>query len=119
MFKLIDTHCHLEEIENLEAVIEKAKLVGVIAIVAVGSDYDSNREVLEIAGKYKNFVFPALGLHPGNLAETKIDLTFDQIGVEKAVFHWYSGTSSVRRKIIEGNYFLSANPAAFRFCLLE
>ena len=41
--------------------------------------------------------------------------TFDLVkesGVEKAVFHWYSGTSSVRRKIIEGNYFLSANPAA-------
>ena len=40
MYRLIDTHAHLEEIENLESVIAEAKSAGVVAIVAVGSDCD-------------------------------------------------------------------------------
>ena len=33
-------------------------------------------------------------------------------GVEKAVFHWFTGFSSVLREIIEAGYFISATPAA-------
>ncbi len=33
--ELIDSHCHLEEIENLELVIEKAKSIGVVALIDV------------------------------------------------------------------------------------
>ena len=178
MFKLIDSHCHLEEIENLDLAIKKAKSVGIIAIIGVGSDYQSNREVLEMAKKYKGFVFPALGYHPWELkpGEISVNLKFienylpeaialgeigldykkeirkvaekelqksvfsqlleiakrhqkpviihsryawqdafdlvKESGIEKAVFHWYSGTSSVLREIINSGYFLSATPAA-------
>ena len=70
--KLIDSHCHLEEIENLGAAIGKAKSVGVVAIITVGSDYQSNNQVLEIAEKYKGFVYPALGFHPARLEASKI-----------------------------------------------
>ncbi len=38
-----------------------------VAIVAVGSDYESNNRVLEIAARHEGFVYPALGLHPGVL----------------------------------------------------
>ena len=65
--RLVDSHAHLEELEDLGSAIERAKQSGVVAIVAVGSDYESNHQVLEIAGKYQGFVHPALGLHPGRL----------------------------------------------------
>ena len=70
MYKLIDSHSHLEELEGLETAIERAKCSGIVAIVTVGSDYESNHRVLEIAEKYKPYVYPALGCHPWSLTAT-------------------------------------------------
>ncbi|MFC1944025.1 TatD family hydrolase [Chloroflexota bacterium] len=67
MHKLIDTHAHLDELEHLDEAIEKAKSFGVTAIAAVGSDYESNNRVLEIAARYSPYIYPALGLHPSRL----------------------------------------------------
>jgi TatD DNase family protein len=177
MYQLIDTHAHLEEIDNLEQVITAAKAAGVAAVVAVGSDYRSNEKVLAIAQRYKGFVYPALGLHPSNISQTDVDATLKfieahikevagvgEIGLDyqkqvrertdketqqnvlralfslskaydkpalihsryawkdtfdlaveakltKAVFHWYTGPSSVLRGIIEQGYYLSATPS--------
>ena len=176
--RLIDTHCHLEEIENLETAIDRAKSVGVIAIIAVGSDYQSNNQILEIAEKYAGFVYPALGIHPArieasqvnqvlkfiedHLAEAKgigeVGLDYhkrviqiapkelqksvlsevlamarkhkkpaiihnryawkdslalaEEAEVEKAVFHWYTGPSSILKELVSHDYFISATPAA-------
>ncbi len=177
MLRLIDTHAHLDEIENLETAIVEAKVAGLIAIIAVGSDLASNVKVLEIAAHYQGFVYPALGWHPWYIKEEEIDahLEFiednmdravglgeigldyhkrvravadkdlqkrvlgellkiaakhnkpalihsryawrdaydavDGAGLEKAVFHWYTGTSSVLRDIISHGYYVSATPA--------
>ena len=73
-YALIDTHAHLDAIEDLRPVIEKARDVGVSCIVAVGVDYESNNQVLEIAAKYAPLVVPALGCHPGNLPESSSEL---------------------------------------------
>lgn len=70
MYRLIDTHAHLDEVDDLAGAIANAKDSGLIAIIAVGVDYESNNRVLEIAEMYKSFVFPALGCHPQNLGET-------------------------------------------------
>jgi TatD DNase family protein len=72
--RLIDSHAHLEELDDLDAAIERARQSGVVAIVAVGSDYDSNHRVLEIASKYRGFVYAGLGLHPGVLDRERPDL---------------------------------------------
>ncbi len=175
--KLIDTHAHLDEIEDIEQVLADAREAGLVAIVAVGSDLESNRKVLQLASLYENFVYPALGWHPWFLKETDIDgnlefvqshigdaaaigevgldyhkrvravadkdlqkrvLTeilaiakahnkpalihsryawrdaFDVVvaeGLEKAVFHWYTGTSSVLRDIVAQGYYISVTPA--------
>lgn len=87
MYRLIDTHAHLEEIENLEQVLEEARLAGIIAIVAVGSDYESNQRVLQLAEDYKDFVYPALGWHPWNVKESEIDnnLGFIESHIGRAV----------------------------------
>ena len=177
MLHLIDTHAHLDEIENLDEQIAEAKESGLIAIIAVGSDLSSNRQVLELSALYRGFVYPALGWHPWYIKEEEIDahLEFisanidkavgvgeigldyhkrvravankdlqktvleellkiaaghdkpalihsryawrdaydavDRAGLAKAVFHWYTGTSSVLRDIISHGYYISVTPA--------
>jgi len=180
VYKLIDTHAHLDELKNLDLILEEAKKAGIIAIVAVGSNHQSNIKTLEISQKHRRFVYPALGLHPwelGNLGTFGIDdnlrfieqniasavavgeigLDYDKrvlkaaskelqkevlarllniakkyakpaiihsryawkdalhliqdAGMDKAVFHWFTGFSSVLRGIIDGGYFISATPA--------
>ncbi|MBE0480884.1 MAG: TatD family hydrolase [Dehalococcoidia bacterium] len=88
--KLVDTHAHLDEIENIDEAIEEAKNAGVAAIVAVGQDRSSNSRVLELADQYDGFVFAALGLHPwtlGAMTEAELDRTLDGIeaNIERAV----------------------------------
>ena len=177
MLQLIDTHAHLDEIENLDVVLEQAKAAGVIAIIAVGQDAVSNTKTLEIAARYPGFIYPALGYHPWSIKEAEIKDNLDFIrtniskaaavgevgldylkdllktvdkdlqkrvllellqiakdndkpallhtryawqdafdlvkraGVNKAVFHWYTGTSSVLRDIIDSGYYISVTPA--------
>jgi TatD DNase family protein len=177
VYQLIDTHVHLEEIENVEQIINDARRANIVAIVAVGSGFASNQIVLSLAETYQGLVYPALGLHPWNLAEEDLELSrqfieanidkavaIGEIGLdydkrvraradkdrqkdafrqvlriarahakpvlvhsryawrdaldlvsetqaEKAVFHWYTGTSSVLRDIISRGYFISATPA--------
>ena len=177
MHRLIDTHSHLEQIDNLDQVLAQARQAGIVAIVAVGSDYDSNNKILQLSRLYKNFVYPALGLHPWYIRESEIDRNLEfieshideivaigEIGLdyhkkvraraekdiqkdvlreilrlaaahqkpvsihsryawrdalnaveearlEKVVFHWYTGTSSVLRDIIGQGYYISATPA--------
>jgi TatD DNase family protein len=177
MLQLIDTHAHLDEIENLESVLSQAKAAGVTAIIAVGQGVASNQKTLEIAARYPGFVYPALGWHPWYIKESEIDANlefikenidkaaaigevgldyhkrvraladkdlqkqalrgllkiakyydkpalihsryawrdaFDMVkeaGLTKAVFHWYTGTSSVLRDIIDSGYYISVTPA--------
>jgi len=177
MDKLIDTHAHLDEISDTEKTIADAKAANVIAIIAVGSDIESNRKTLTLAEKYPGYVFPALGYHPYNLNAPEVDgnlqfieanigqaIAIGEIGLDyhkrvrekadkdfqqsvlrdllnlarkydkpalvhsryawrdsldlveaaqvaKAVFHWYAGTSSVLRDIVDRGYYISATPA--------
>ncbi|MBI4186245.1 MAG: TatD family hydrolase [Chloroflexi bacterium] len=177
MYRLVDTHAHLEEVGDLEQALAEARAAGVIAVIAVGSNRESNQKVLALARAHKGLVYPALGLHPWNLggADIERELEFieahiheavavgeigldydkrvraladkdlqmrvlerllgiarkhgkpvsvhsryawrdafslvDRSQVERAAFHWYTGTSGVLRDIIERGYFISANPA--------
>jgi len=73
---LIDTHAHLEDLENLEESLERASVAGVIAVITMGSDYESNLWALRAGGAYKGgrlMVYPALGIHPWNLDASKIE----------------------------------------------
>lgn len=79
MYKIIDTHAHLDEIEELDRVILQAKEAGLEAIIAVGQGIESNQKILEIAAQYPGFVFPALGWHPWYLKESEIDANLDFI----------------------------------------
>jgi TatD DNase family protein len=180
VLRLIDTHAHLDELENLSEALEEARKAGIIAVLAVGSNRQSNIRTLEISGQYRQFVYPALGLHPwelGRLGTNGIDdslrfieeniasaiavgevgLDYDKrvlrvsskelqqqvlrrlldiskkyrkpvsvhsryawkdalqlvqdAGVDKAVFHWFTGSSGVLKDMVSGGYFISATPA--------
>lgn len=52
MFPLIDTHCHLDEVDDVLSALDRARQQGVVAIIAVGSDLESNIKTLAIANKY-------------------------------------------------------------------
>jgi TatD DNase family protein len=177
VYRLVDTHAHLEEIEDLDGVLEKSRRAGVTAIIAVGSDRETNEKTLEIAERYSGFVYPALGWHPWFITESGIDANLEYLesnigravavgeigldyhknvraaagkelqntvlkellkiavkydkpalvhsryawrdalteveasGVKKAVFHWYTGPSSVLRDITGQGFYLSVTPA--------
>jgi TatD DNase family protein len=181
VYKLIDTHAHLDELENLDLMLEEAREAGVIAIVAVGSSQQSNIKTLKVSQKHSGFVYPAFGLHPWELANLgasdiddslrfieqniasavavgEIGLDYDKrvlkaaskelqkqvfvrlldiarkhakpaiihsryawkdalqivqdVAIDKAVFHWFTGFPGVLKDIIDGGYFVSATPAA-------
>ncbi len=175
--QLVDTHAHLEEIDDPAAAVARAKAAGVVAIVAVGSDMASNGQILALAQQHPGCVYPALGYHPWNLREAEAAANLDfirehiddaiavgeigldyhkkvrenadkdlqkrvlaglleiardagkpallhtryawrdayelvaAVGLAKAVFHWYTGTSGVLREIIEHGYYISVTPA--------
>jgi len=88
--ELIDTHVHLEDIKDLKSSIRRAIDVGVIAIIAVGSDYQSNYWILYESQKYQTEdlkIYSALGLHPWSFNTTKINetLNFIERNINRAV----------------------------------
>lgn len=75
--KLVDTHSHLNEIPELARELEEARGSGVVAVVAVGMDRDSNLETLRLGREHGGFVLPAVGLHPWSLSpEPRGELEF-------------------------------------------
>ena len=170
---MIDTHAHLNEIEEIDRAIQKAKDAGIRNIVAVGMDLASNGTTIHLAEKFPDMVYPAIGYHPWSistdtieenlkfieenlpsciaLGEVGIDYktkvkkplqweVFSKVlslairhnrpvivhsrfshqrshqmvrdsGIEKAVFHWYTGPLEILEKIIGDGYYISATPA--------
>jgi TatD DNase family protein len=170
---MIDTHAHLNELEQIDQAIQRARNAGIRAIVAVGTDLASNRSTLDLSKKFPEIVYPAIGYHPWSitiesiepnleyiaenlggciaLGEVGIDYktkvkkplqweVFSQVlslavrqkrpvivhsrfshqrthqmvkdaGIEKAVFHWYTGSLEILEKIVADGYYVSATPA--------
>jgi len=180
VYRLVDTHAHLDELHSLDSMLEAARTAGVVAVVAVGSNRQSNKLTLDISQRHRDMVHPALGLHPWELANLgpsdiddnlhfieqnialavavgEIGLDYDKrvlkvaskglqqevlgrllniareyakpaiihsryawkdalslvqnSGIDRAVFHWFTGFSSVLKDIIDSGYLVSATPA--------
>lgn len=60
---LIDTHAHLDSLEDLPGALARARENGIGKIIAISSDLESSRETVSISEKYGN-VFAAVGVHP-------------------------------------------------------
>lgn len=60
---MIDTHAHLDALDDPSGAVKRARAAGVERIVAIGSGFASARATLEIAAREEG-VFAALGVHP-------------------------------------------------------
>src|SRR2546422_1517605 len=63
---LVDTHAHLHFPEfagDLEAVLERARAAGVRCMVTIGTDVESSRAAVALAGREPD-VWAAVGIHP-------------------------------------------------------
>jgi len=176
----IDTHAHLDHIEDIAQALKDAADAGVSDIVAVGSDLASNKKNLQIKKQASApRIHAALGIHPGNIKAEEVDECLQFIrdnrgeavaigeigmdfwykwvrkdkekkdeqrdvfrrqlalarefglpaiihtrgtwrecfeitkesGVDRAVFHWYSGPLDVLDDILGRGYFVSASPS--------
>ena len=85
---IIDTHCHIykSEMENAEEIIKQAARND-IHMILNGTDPQSNKEILELAGKYEN-VYAALGyLYPvaDEITDEDITLLDNQLRNDKVI----------------------------------
>ena len=67
---LVDTHCHLDQFDDVEVVIETASEQGVTRLVVVSEDPESMRRVLELKHQHPTHVLAGLGLHPVWIIQT-------------------------------------------------
>src|SRR3990167_7392719 len=64
---LVDSHTHLEAVDDLEGSLERAKEAGVVKILTIGSSLDSSKKAIEIAQKYSSSnlrIYATCGIHP-------------------------------------------------------
>jgi TatD DNase family protein len=80
--QLIDTHAHLDEIKDIDGALCRAKEAGVRAVIGLGSDFASNKRIMELSGRYPGYVFPALGLHPWRLETDDLEANFSLMEAE-------------------------------------
>ncbi len=92
---LFDTHAHLNSLEfdsGLEEIAKRCQNKN-IRVNNIGSDLKSSEKAVEIAEKYPNFMFAAIGLHPANteafdivkyknLAQNKKVVALGEVGLE-------------------------------------
>jgi TatD DNase family protein len=68
--KLADAHIHLSDMEyaqNTDKLIKDAKNSDVAALVSNSMDLETSLGSLQLAEKYPDTVYPALGIHPWNV----------------------------------------------------
>ncbi len=70
---MIDSHAHLNEIEDVDAALARAQAAGITGIVAVGMDMASNQATLELNRMFPHLVYPAVGYHPWSITPEGIE----------------------------------------------
>ncbi len=61
---LVDSHCHLDQFDDVAAVLQEAAACGVERVVAVSEAPESMRAVLELKRRFPRQILAGLGLHP-------------------------------------------------------
>jgi TatD DNase family protein len=69
MYKIIDSHSHIDEMENIADVVAAAKQHDISGIIAMGTSFVSNQKIMKLAKDFNNYIYPALGLFPWNIAD--------------------------------------------------
>ncbi len=108
-----DTHCHLykEYYDDLDEIIKKINDNQVNRVINNGCDDKSNKEVLELLGKY-NCMYGAIGIHPESAdTYTEEDLKFieEHINDDKVVaigeigldYYWTKDNKEKQKELFE------------------
>ena len=74
---MIDTHAHLDALDDTDAAVTRAREAGVTTILTVGTDVAGCRRALELAEQHEG-VFAILGIHPHE-AGTATDADIAQV----------------------------------------
>jgi len=61
----VDTHLHLEELDDPERAVGEARAAGVARMIAMGTDLETSRQAVAMAGRWEG-VFAAAGHHAMN-----------------------------------------------------
>jgi TatD DNase family protein len=68
---MIDTHAHLDDPRlrsDFVGVLDRARLAGVVQVVAIGTTAEDSAAVLELTRAHRG-IFAAVGIHPNDAAE--------------------------------------------------
>ncbi len=93
----IDTHCHLDVLDNLELKLNQAKTNSVEAFIAPATHVQSAKNLLTIAKTYPN-VFIAVGIQPVDVKTETHWKTYPQKEVE--TIEYILSTEKNNRKIV-------------------
>lgn len=108
-----DTHCHIykEYYEDIDGLVNEINDSKINRVINNGVDDKTNKEVLEMLGKY-NFMYGTLGIHPESVEEyTQEDLDFleEHINDEKIVaigeigldYYWVKENKEKQKELFE------------------
>ena len=73
---MIDSHCHLSDprlFDQIDAVLARAAASGVTGMITVGTEIADDHLALEIAGRYRDRVRCAVGIHPNHCQNTGME----------------------------------------------
>lgn len=75
---IIDTHAHIDQLEDLPGALARAHASGVSDIVAMSVDLDSMKKLVEIKALYSSpRIHVSLGVHPGMVKPQEQEEAFD------------------------------------------
>jgi TatD DNase family protein len=75
---LVDVHAHLDMLDDIDDVLERAADAGVNHIISNGTNPESNRAVMQLATTYE-VVEPALGIYPNDALELDDDAIREEL----------------------------------------
>ncbi|HUQ23693.1 MAG TPA: TatD family hydrolase [Gaiellaceae bacterium] len=108
---MIDTHAHLDALEDAQAVVARARKSGVSRVITVGTGIDSCRSALAIA-EQNDGVYAALGIDPHQAATEeahRVGELRELLGSERAVavgeagldYHYGAETKAEQLRLFE------------------
>ncbi len=108
---IIDTHAHIDMLDNPKKAIEEAFEAGVKKIIIPGVEPETFEKVLKIAQEYKN-VYAQIGVHPSeaqkfndNVAKIIIDMAKDKkvaaIGEIGLDYYWDKTFVDIQKKVFK------------------
>ena len=68
----VDSHCHLQSLSDPERGVERAREARVSRMVCVGTDLDTSRQAVELAGRHPD-IDATVGLHPHDASKLTVE----------------------------------------------